>query len=240
LATAGGTTDLSGNSPLTYQLTRDRLTLVVAPQQTAFSADAVVNGATFQPGLAPGGIVSIFGSGLAGPGVATSVEVDGLPAQILAATAFQVNAVLPAEVVPGRRSLRVRSAYGEATRSVDVAAVAPGIFLVGNPPVGAVVNQDGSLNGPSAPLARGGTLVIYATGLGAVTPRAGLSVAVTPVSVVVNGVELTPVFAGLTPGFSGLYQVNVPIPINFPPGLSLPLALKQGATVSNAVQVAVQ
>jgi uncharacterized protein (TIGR03437 family) len=240
LATAGGSTDLSGSSPATYRLTRDRLSLVVAAQTAGFSAEAVVNGATFQLGIAPGGIVSIFGSGLAGAGGATTVEVDGISAQVLAATPFQVNAVVPAGVGAGRRPLRIRSVYGTAEQVVEVSDVAPGIFVIGNPPVGAVVNQDGSLNGALAPLSRGGTMVIYATGLGTVAPRGGLSVAVTPVTVVVNGVELTPAFAGLTPGYSGLYQVNVAIPAGFPPGLALPLALKQGGRLSNVVAVAVQ
>jgi uncharacterized protein (TIGR03437 family) len=134
----------------------------------------------------------------------------------------------------------VRSAFGEARQNVEVWDVAPAIFLLGSPAVGAVVNQDGGLNGPSAPLARGQTLVIYATGLGAVTARGGLSVAVQPVTVVLNGVELAAAYAGLTPGYAGLYQVNVTIPVTNPPGLVLPLALKQGGRLSNSVLVAVQ
>jgi uncharacterized protein (TIGR03437 family) len=121
-----------------------------------------------------------------------------------------------------------------------VSDVAPAIFLIGSPAVGAVVNQDGTLNGTSTPLPRGGTLVIYSTGLGVVTPTGGLSATAAPVTVMLNGVELSSAYAGLTPGYSGLYQVNVAIPTTFPPGLGLPLSLKQGGKVSNAVQVAVQ
>ena len=47
-------------------------------------------------------------------------------------------------------------------------------------------------------------------------------------------------FAGLTPGFVGLYQANVILPDTFPPGLSLPLTLKQGDAVSNTVVVSIQ
>jgi len=134
----------------------------------------------------------------------------------------------------------VRSAYGEAQQNVDVSSVAPAIFLIGAPPVGAVVNQDGTLNGSATPLPRGGTLVIYSTGLGAVVPRGGLSVTSAPVTVLLDGVELPIAYAGLTPGYKGLYQVNVAIPITFPPGLGHALALKQGNAVSNVVIVAVQ
>jgi len=38
----------------------------------------------------------------------------------------------------------------------------------------------------------------------------------------------------------GLYQANVILPSALPPGLALPLFLKQGFAVSNAVTVAVQ
>ena|SRR5690349_9755617 len=106
--------------------------------------------------------------------------------------------------------------------------------------MGAVVNQDNNLNGPSSPLPRGQTLVIYATGLGAVRLQGDLFVVMNPVTVVLNGQELPVAFAGLTPGYSGLYQVNVTIPAMTAPGLALTLGLKQGAEVSNVVSAAVQ
>ena len=47
-------------------------------------------------------------------------------------------------------------------------------------------------------------------------------------------------FAGLAPGYVGLYQVNVPIPAAAPPGLGISLTLKEGGQVSNTVIVALQ
>jgi len=76
--------------------------------------------------------------------------------------------------------------------------------------------------------------------LGAVESRGGLSIASTPATVLINGTELPIAYAGLTAGYRGLYQVNVAIPITFPPGLGHSLTIKQGETVSNAVPVAVQ
>jgi uncharacterized protein (TIGR03437 family) len=55
-----------------------------------------------------------------------------------------------------------------------------------------------------------------------------------------NGVDLKPAYAGLTPGFIGLYQVNVQVPVSTPPGLNLPLQLRQGTASGNLVSVAVQ
>ena len=101
---------------------------------------------------------------------------------------------------------------------------------------GCVELTEPSINGPSLPLNRGGTLVIYATGLGATTVRGGLGVANTTVTVVLNGVELPVAYAGLTPGFQGLYQVNVAVPAQTPywesatvPGVYFAGTLSQGS-----------
>jgi uncharacterized protein (TIGR03437 family) len=136
--------------------------------------------------------------------------------------------------------LRVRSAYGTAQQSINVSAVAPAIFLVGNASTGAVLNQDFSLNGDANPLPRGQVLLVYATGLGAVTKQGQLSVSTAAVTVVINGQELPVEFSGLAPGFIGLYQVNVRIPAATPPGLGVPLTLKQGGRMSNTIAVALQ
>jgi uncharacterized protein (TIGR03437 family) len=240
LATAGSTTDLSGSGPATYRATRDKLVLSLAPQTASFTAAAVVNAATFTPGIAPGGILSIFGSGLAGAGSPTVVEFDGAGGTVLLASPFQVNAVVPAAVAAGTHVVRVRSAFGTAEQTVTVSAVAPGIFTMGTPDVGAVLNPDYSLNSASAAVARGQYLSIYATGLGAVGRQGSFSPVTNPVTVVVGGQELPASFAGLAPGFSGLYQVNVVIPGTTPPDLGVPLYLKQGGVASNSVMVNIQ
>ena len=83
-------------------------------------------------------------------------------------------------------------------------------------------------------------LVIFCTGLGVTGTQGQLHPASTPVTVLLSGSELKPAFAGLTPGFIGLYQVNVQVPLSTAPGLDLPLSLRQGAVTSNTVSVSVQ
>jgi uncharacterized protein (TIGR03437 family) len=240
LASGGASMDISGNAAATYKATRPVLALVVAPQDASFTADAVVNAATFTRGIAPGGILAIFGTGLSAPGGATAVDMDGVAATVLWASAFQINAQVPPGIAPGVHTLRVRSVYGVAQQSVGVSAIAPAIFLVGNSGMGAVLNQDFSMNGPANPLPRGQVLVVYATGLGAVARQGQLSVTTAPVTAVVNGQELPVEFSGLAPGYVGLYQVNVPIPAATPPGLGVSLTLKEGGQLSNTVAVALQ
>jgi uncharacterized protein (TIGR03437 family) len=200
----------------------------------------VVSGATFHSGIAPGGIMTIFGTGLSGAGTATTVDIDGVAAAVLAATPFQINAQVPPAIAAGTHTLRIRSAYGTAERQVAVSDVAPAIFLIGSPPVGAIVNQDLQINGPSSPLPRGQFLTIYGTGLGAVIAQGALSVAAAPVTALVNGQELPVTFAGLTPGFLGLYQVNLAIPGGIAPGLGISLMLRQAGVLSNTVTIAIQ
>jgi uncharacterized protein (TIGR03437 family) len=244
LASGGSSMDISGNAVETYKASRPLLALAVVPQDVSFTADAVVNAATFTSGIAPGGIMAIFGTGLAAPGVpsgpATTVNMDGTAAAVLWASPFQINAQVPPGMTAGVHTLSVSSVYGAAQQSVSVSAVAPAIFLIGNPAAGAVLNQDYSLNGPANPLPRGQVLMVYATGLGAVTKQGQLSVTSIPVTAVVNGQELPVGFAGLAPGYVGLYQVNVAIPAATPPGLGVSLTLKEGGQLSNSVIVALQ
>jgi uncharacterized protein (TIGR03437 family) len=244
LAAAGATFDVSSGAPAAYQASRPLLDLVLAQQTANFAANAVVNGATFTSEIAPGGIVSIFGSGLASTAVGTAntttVDFDGNAAIVLAASPFQINAVVPPGIAPGVHLLEVKSPYGAIQQQVTVSAVAPAIFLIGNPPSGAVENQDGTLNGPSNPLARGQVLVIFGTGFGSVSNQGSLPVVNSTVTAVLNGVELPVSYAGLAPGYVGLYQVNVPIPAATVPGLGIFLTLKQGGQLSNEVSAAIQ
>ena len=211
----------------------------VSVQETAFTAQGVVNAASYAPGIAPGGLVAVFGSGLARQGSRSTVEFGGRTATVVAASPFQLNVQAPPDLAPGVHVLTVRSPFGEVQQNVEVSRVAPGIFgLSGGR--GAVVNADGSLNSPTSPAKRGQAVVIYCTGLGAVRSQGNLQVTQEPVAVVLGGRTLTPLFAGWTPGFVGLYQVNVLIPPDMPPGLDFPAALRQAGASSNTVPVSLQ
>jgi uncharacterized protein (TIGR03437 family) len=149
-------------------------------------------------------------------------------AAVVFASSFQVNALVPSGLSSATHTLTIHSAYGAAQQAVAVSSVAPAIFVVASPNVGALVNPDGTLNGPSNPITAGQTLLVYATGLGAVNAQGSYSVATSPVTVVLNGQEIPVAFAGFAPGFPGVYQINVTIPSSTPPTLVGSLALKQG------------
>ena len=207
----------------------DASSLMVDPDSGGARAprglDAVVNAASFLAGpVAPGEIVTLFGTGL-GPEAGatlrlnerglvdtmlaeTRVLFDGAPAPVIYAQAGQVSAVAPYSIA-GKTTVAVAVEYGGERSNalpVPVAAAAPGIF--------AVVNQDGSRNGPERPAARGSVVTIYATGEGLTDPpgvdgkpaEPPLASPTLPVSV--NAGEM--LYAGAAPGMvAGVLQVNV-------------------------------
>jgi len=112
-----------------------------------------------------------------------------------------------------------------------------------------VIAQDSSYNliDASHPARRGAYIVIYLVGMGITnpavatgqqTPSSPLANAVAP-SVTIGGQTATFLFAGLTPGFVGLYQMNVLVPSAVSPG-DAQLVVTQNGVASNATILAVQ
>jgi uncharacterized protein (TIGR03437 family) len=233
LSPAGARIPLSGAAAASWAITGGP-PWNVAPLTTVIAGN-VLNAASYTNQIAPGGLISIFGAGLVGSG-ATTVQINGQNAPVIAATPFQVNAQIPAGTVVGSAQLTVSSSNGSAQQQVAIVAVAPAIFSI-SASQAAITNSDNSLNTTSNPAKRGGVIVIYATGFGA---TASSGAATTPVTAVIGGAELNAAYAGASPGTPGLYQVNVMLPAMMPPGLALPLYLKQGSAVSNTVAVAVE
>jgi len=238
-------------------------------QTPVVSAGGILSGASFRfpdapgGGVAPGSIISIFGTNLASStGAATavplpnslngtSVTIGGTPAALYFASAGQINAQVPWGTAAGSAAVVVTTAAGaSAPVNVTVQTAAPGIFSQtsnGKGP-GAIQNFVSSsstpLNNPTTAIAPGGLLIIYATGLGAVNnpPANGAAgsgqTATNAVTVKVANSTLTPEFAGLSPGFVGLYQVNVRLPSTLPEGCNISISLVVAGQVSNTVTVA--
>jgi uncharacterized protein (TIGR03437 family) len=140
---------------------------------------------------------------------------------------------------------------------LNVVDTAPGIFpnsAAGFPATqGAIVNDDGSLNGPANPAVKGHAIVIYATGEGQTIPAGvdGLMIApvasalkkpVLPVQVTIGGVQAMVQYAGSAPGFvSGALQINAVIPDGAPSGNTVPIVVTAGTAGSGGgTTVAVQ
>ena len=108
----------------------------------------------------------------------------------------------------------------------------------------------GALPGaPSRPAVKGEFVEVFATGLGPVsnTPASGTAASASPISetltmptVSIGETQARVVFAGLAPGFVGLYQVNAEVPSSAPSGESVPIAISIGGADSPVVTIAVE
>ncbi len=216
-------------------------TLVTAPPPTPQVTSAgVVHAASFRTGpVAPGLIVSIFGSGI-GPFTAdggrldfsggvdsfvrdTKVLFDGIPAPLVYVQGGQVNAIVPYSVA-GRTTTQLEIEYlGVKSNPValSVADTVPGIFTVaGGIGQAAMLNENGSFNSPSNPATKGSIVTMFATGEGQTDPPGidgmlsadPLPKPQLPVSLRIGGLTAEVLYAGAAPGFAGLLQVNARVP----------------------------
>jgi uncharacterized protein (TIGR03437 family) len=148
----------------------------------------VANGASFEAGaIAPGEIVTLFGTGLGPqqgaalqatlqspyPTRAANVEVtfDGTAAPLLWVQDQQINAVAPWSLTPGQNT-RVCVSYNNANTNCltwPVVQVAPAVFTVDGVHA-AAVNQDGTINSADNPAPVGSIVSVWATGLGPIAP----------------------------------------------------------------------
>ncbi len=232
---------------------------------------AVVNAASYAAsGVSPGEIVLIEGKGL-GPattanlqvtadGLATTalagtvVRFDGMAAPLIHASGNQVSAVVPYGV-EGRARVAVDVEYGgirSAARAIPVGATAPGVFTTDGTGrgQGAIVNEDGSVNGPGNPAARGSVVAIFATGEGQtqptgvdglIVPAEALRHPVMPVTVTVGGQDAEVIYAGSAAGqVSGVLQVNARVPQGTAPGDAVAVSLRIGSDSQPGVSLAVR
>ena len=109
---------------------------------------------------------------------------------------------------------------------------------------GAVINPDGSINGPDNPASVGDTLLFYGTGLGPLDTAvpdgdapAGIVNGTSETKVLFADAEGGVHFSGLAPGFVGLWQLNVTIPDRSYITGQVPVLVIQGGISTNAVSI---
>lgn len=242
--------------------------LNVIGRSPAFSLDGVLNAASYQPGVVPGSLATVFGAGLS-EGISgtvfvggetsfggTIVRIGGLQAPLISITGppnEQINVQVPFELSAGIQTTVEVQNNGSSTTIGGVASFAsqPGIFTVpldDTTSVGAVIHAaTGELVTPANPAARGEAVSLFITGGGDVNPAVqsgvpappGLPpVMLLPVIVGVDNKGTDPLFSGYAPGFIGLYQVNFLIPQDASCGL-VPLNIRVGTVVSPRSDTAV-
>lgn len=226
--------------------------------------DRVVNAADGRAAMAPGALISLFGTNLSPLNLATNemplptalgescLTINGAPVPVLFVSPTQINAQVPF-TISGSASLILRTPGGVSDTFLStISATAPSIFqlsiqgLDGTTP--AIYNgRNGALASGSNPLKRGDRITIYLTGMGRTLPEVAAgspapgspaAVATAAPRVSLGGAELPIDFAGLTPGLAGVYQINAQVSRSAPAGMTIPLEIVQpGGTASVMVRV---
>jgi uncharacterized protein (TIGR03437 family) len=192
----------------------------------------------------------------------TQVLFNSQPLPLYYTSYGQINCQIPTDAPLGTSLVQVKRQDGQVSNlvSVDIAARAPRL-LIGLGSYGAIANTDysrpmpeGSFPGVAThPAKNGDTLTIYAIGLGATSPYVATGqpapsseplARLTSLPAVafgggIGGATATPLFAGLSPTYAGLYQVNVTIPDNAPKG-NVYVSLVFGSSTSNSVLIFIQ
>jgi uncharacterized protein (TIGR03437 family) len=208
------------------------------------SASGIVNSASLAGGTAaPGAVMALYGAALgsfwetaaSAPLPRTlahgiRVSIDGVDAPLFYASPSQVNFQVPFETTSSTATVTFTREDGlQQSVQLPMKPANPGIYPI------------------ATPAARGQWIVIYANGLGAVAPNVasgsapdGLSSTVNPVSVSIGGIDSEVYFAGLAPGFVGLYQINVRVPPTAPTGAAVPLTVTVAGATSNTATLSIQ
>lgn len=202
----------------------------------------IINAASFAPftsGVAPGELLSIYGSNLAASTVVTQggvafpstlggvrVLFNNRPGALYFVSPGQIAAVVPYGTTEGVVQVQVER-DGATSNAVTMFRylTSPGIFsqAQSGEGIGAVLHADFTLVTEAKPARPGQVIQVFLTGLGAVFPAIadgapGSSTlnqtAPGTVKAFVDNLAADVSYAGLAPLLSGLYQVNLKVPDN--------------------------
>jgi uncharacterized protein (TIGR03437 family) len=239
---------LSGSVAVTGQVSSN-------PNVPIVETGGIVSSGDYASSPALGLLVSIFGTGMADqPAKAKTLPLptqlgttgvalsSGALLPLLYVSNQQINVLIPYEVAVNttQQLVVLRDNAVSVPVSTAVFNSSPAILATAGNGVGQghiyVVNSGMlTLADQNAPATAGDVLTIYCVGLGPVTPSvtsgaaapdSPLSYTAAPVTVTIGGqVAPPPSFAGVTPGFAGLYQIDVAVPAGVTPGNQVPVTI---------------
>lgn len=235
-----------------------------APRLTAAG---VVNAASFAGGLTPGSLSTVFAVGVtdnaginSASGVPLTTSLNGVSVMVNGAAVpihsiansngqEQVNFEAPWDLNGSTATVAVsRNGQTSSAVTVPVAQVQPGIYASNGSNAIVVHNADYSLVTAARPLVPNEYAFVYAAGLGRVSnqpalgaaaPTSPLAAAMAPITLTLGGVPCDVQYAGLAPGFVGVYQVNFRVPARVASGTQ-DLILTAGSVNGPAVKAPVQ
>lgn len=213
------------------------------------------------PGLAPGSVAILEGSGLSdavltetGPAFpltlgSTVVSVNGVTAALLSVAPGRVSFLVPWDVVGTDAVIGVsRSGVSAPERRAPIVTSRPWIFTWPAGDVAIATHSNGAVVSAAVPAVPGHTIDILAAGLGGVLPfpdngsaAGGIHAAAvtSEITVTVSGVPATVHGAWLLPGSAASYGIRITIPAGVPGGLHT-LNVSVGGSSANATRIPVQ
>jgi uncharacterized protein (TIGR03437 family) len=185
------------------------------------------------------------------------VLINGQPVPVQYVSAGQINIQIPYDAPTGDVTLAVvRNGTQGNQVSIHIDPIKPVVLPFPGTNYALAQTATGGFEGysPGTPAHVGDVVVLYAVGLGATSPAvtAGTAAPLNPLATV-PGVKICfgdispidpfgrcfdPQFAGLTPTFFGLYQINFQVP-NVT-GDAVPMFVQVGQTRSNILNLAIQ
>jgi uncharacterized protein (TIGR03437 family) len=230
----------------------------------------VLNAASYAPAgnpISPGEYVSLFGSGMAAAAVTAkspypptlggvTVLVNGKQAPLYYVSATQINALVPYATQGPTATIVVQNGTASSnTVTVPVANTSPGFFASDQSGTGiaAVLHGDANrgLVTPDNPASPGETVVVFLSGMGAVNPAIAdgtatgtnplSKIAASPIAMYIAGqIADTSAYTGLAPGYPGLYQINVVVPLAIFSSGNVPMAISTPNAFHDQVSLPVQ
>ena len=211
--------------------------------------------------LTPGTIVEMFGTGLAATTTSTGapplpttfsgtqVLIGGLSAPIYYVSAGQLNVQVPAELASNQQYPILVSVNGAITvpDQLNMVTLQAGVDSFIDGTLVAQHSADFSLVSAASPAKPGETLVIYLLGMGATNPPVAsgqpapsnpLAMVTVQPTITVGGQSAHVDFAGLAPGFAGLYQIDFDVPATASSG-NLPVVISQNGVTTNSTNLPV-
>jgi uncharacterized protein (TIGR03437 family) len=238
--------------------------LVITVANAPVAAPTVENAASLGPLISPNTWFSIVGANLASTTRAAvdadtvggvlpttlngvGVTVNGKPAAVSYVSPTQINALMPADVIPGPVQVGIVGGANIPAISVQVSPVSPAFFLW-SPSYVAATHIDSSLavkagefpNIVTVPAKPGEVIILLGTGFGPTTPATPVGQVVsanltyhtlTRPTVTIGGTAAPVAISRLAAGQAGLYQIEVTVPLTAPNG-DLPVVATVGGVAS--------
>ncbi|HLJ13050.1 MAG TPA: TIGR03118 family protein [Bryobacteraceae bacterium] len=222
----------------------------------ALAASDVVNGASFQPSIAPNTWIAIAGSNLSSTTRAwqsadfvngalptqldgVTVTINGKPAYVAYISPKQINVLSPSDTTQGSVPVVVaNNGLTSGAVTVPLQAFSPAFFLYDSGKYIVATHANGSIVGPATltpatPAKAGETIVLWGTGFGPTTPATPSGqVVVTPnpvttvPTIMIGGTAAQVTSAVLVS--PGVYQFNVVVPTSTASG-DIPVVAQIGS-----------